>query len=141
MLMHTSLNVYLFLCLESQILWSLRKNTGYKDGEWSCISGKVEAGESATDAIIREAREEIGIILKLENLAICHVMHRKSDWESMEIFFRSSIWEGEINNMEPNKCGGLKFYHTNHTPKNSVDYVSHVLGCIKREELYSQFGW
>ncbi len=42
------------------ILMSLRKDTGYMDGFYSLCAGHVDEGETVLEAMVREAREEIG---------------------------------------------------------------------------------
>jgi len=81
------LSVHLFLLKEGKILLQLRKNTGYMDGWWSVIAGHVEARESATNAMIREAMEEAGIKLSREDLVLTHVMHRFENQERVDFFF------------------------------------------------------
>ena len=45
-----------------EILLQKRHNTGYMDGMWDCsVAGHVENGESMKMALLREAKEEIGI--------------------------------------------------------------------------------
>ena len=55
--------VHLFFLRDKQILLLHRFNTGYEDGNYSVVAGHVDAGESVMQAAIREAREEVGIIL------------------------------------------------------------------------------
>jgi len=54
---------------EKEILLQLRENTGYMDNmyDFAC-SGHVEKGESFSKALVREAKEEIGIEIKEEDL-------------------------------------------------------------------------
>jgi 8-oxo-dGTP diphosphatase len=66
-------NTYLLLRKEKKILLSLRKNTGY----YGLVSGHVEDQESASSAMIREAKEEVNII-RSESLKVVHLMHRKN---------------------------------------------------------------
>src|SRR4030042_6138077 len=101
--------VYLILQKGNQILLLLRKNTGYKDGNYSLPSGHLEGGESATDALIRETKEEIGVGLKKENLEISHVIHRRSgELEYIDLFFTTKNWQGTPQNSEPEKHGEVK---------------------------------
>ena len=60
---------------KKKILLSKRKNTGYKDGEYELPGGHLEENEDLYEAMIREAKEELGISLKRENLKIVHIMH------------------------------------------------------------------
>ncbi len=134
-------NVNLILLKDNQILLSLRKNTGYEDGNWGLVSGNVEVGESATDALIREAEEEVGVRINPKDLTICHVMHRKSDRENMDIFWTCSHWENEIDNVEPHKCGGVEFYGSDHFPANLIDHIKVALQNIDKGNFYSEYGW
>lgn len=76
---------YLILMKDNKILLQRRFNTDYKDGEYGIPSGHVEKNESFTKALIREMKEEIGIILKPKDLKVVHVMHRKSEMEEERI--------------------------------------------------------
>ncbi len=62
--------VYLILEKDNKILLLRRYNTGYNDGLYSLPSGHVEDGEFPIDALIREAQEEIGIIIAKEHLLL-----------------------------------------------------------------------
>ena len=57
------LAVYIIVRQQQRILLLQRKNTGFDDGKWSLPAGHVEEGESALTAAIREAEEEIGIVI------------------------------------------------------------------------------
>jgi len=54
-----SVAVHLFFLRETQILLLRRFNTGYEDGNYSVVAGHVEAGETITQAAVREGNEEI----------------------------------------------------------------------------------
>lgn len=51
----------LFLRRNDEILIAMKKR-GFGAGLWNGVGGKIEAGESVTDALSRETREEIGVI-------------------------------------------------------------------------------
>ena len=61
---------------KKEILLQLRQNTGYMDNmyDFAC-SGHVEKGESFAAALVRETKEEIGIIIKEEDLVFLAVNH------------------------------------------------------------------
>jgi len=56
-------DVLLVLAHAGRVLLALRDGTGYADGQWNLPSDKLEHGEDALSAVIREAREEIGVRL------------------------------------------------------------------------------
>lgn len=114
----------------NEVLLSLRKNTGYKDGFYSMVAGHVEAGERAEEGAIREAREESGVELTADQLSFVFLMHRVSenpDDEYIDIFFEVREWTGEFTNQEPEKCGGLDWFAIDALPENVIPYVRQVL--------------
>ena len=76
--------VALILRKQEMILLIRRSNTGSGDGFYACAGGGVDGDESITQAMIREADEELGIKLKKENLKIVHIVHSKQQQSSNE---------------------------------------------------------
>jgi ADP-ribose pyrophosphatase YjhB (NUDIX family) len=67
---------HLLLIRDDRILLLRRRNTDYEDGKYSAIAGHMEDGETAREAICREAHEEAGIELAPADLEFAHVVHR-----------------------------------------------------------------
>jgi 8-oxo-dGTP diphosphatase len=135
---------FLVLRRKDKVLLSLRKNTGYRDGFYSLVCGHVERGETFTQAIKREAKEEAGIILLDNDLRVGHVMQRKSDMddsERVDVFFVADKWEGEIINQEPDKCGGLKWFSVNKLPDEIIPCIRKAILNINKGIFYSEDGW
>ena len=62
---------------QNQILLARRANTGYMDGKWDFAgSGHVDENETATQAVIREAKEEMGILVSVNDVKFAHLSHR-----------------------------------------------------------------
>ena len=139
--MRAFVHVYLLLRQNDTLLLSLRQNTGYEDGKYSLVAGHVEAGESAKSAMVREAKEEIGIQIAPVDLEVVHTMHRRSDRDCIDIFLHCGRWQGQVTNCEPHKCGEVKFFSKNAPPENLVGYVSKALKDIENSVRYSEFGW
>jgi 8-oxo-dGTP pyrophosphatase MutT (NUDIX family) len=82
---------YLMLVQDNKILLIRRCNSGYEDGNYYMIAGHVEDGESFTECIIREAKEEAGIVLTKEDLKVVHTMKRKGekgeDNDRVDVYF------------------------------------------------------
>ncbi len=146
MLKHVNIPAsYLTLFQDNKILLLRRTNTGYEDGNYSMIAGHVEAGETFTDCIIREAKEEAGIIITEKDLKVAHVLHRNSEknekYERVDIFFVAKKWDGEIINKEPHKCDDLSWFDLDNIPINTIPYIKHIIQEIKKWNNYSEFGW
>ena len=71
------ISVQLLLEKDNKILLMKRKNTGYEDGKYCLPGGHVEAHEEIRKALIREAKEEIGIDINMQDIEFYKVMNRK----------------------------------------------------------------
>lgn len=56
------------VCLRGDEVLLIRRGTPPRRGEWSLPGGRIEPGEAATDAAIRELREETGVEARLTGL-------------------------------------------------------------------------
>lgn len=134
--------VHLFLMRDDEILLLRRYNTGYEDGNYSVIAGHIDAGEDFISAMIREASEEAGIIILREDMVPIQVMHRKQEFEErIDYFFISRKWQGELKNMEPNKCDELKWVNINKLPKNTISYIKYAIKCYLKDDKFTLFDW
>jgi len=133
----------LLLEKDGKILVARRCNTGYEDGNYQVPAGHVEAGEMPKEAMIREAKEEIGISLKADDLELVHTSYRpkhdKTD-NRVDIFFRASNWEGEIVNVEPHKCDDLKWVSPDDLPDNMTMHVRRAIISWQKGINYSEIG-
>ncbi len=133
---------HLILMKDDKILLLRRFNTGYEDGNYSVVAGHLEGNETFTEAMIREAKEEADIDIRPEDLETVHVMHRKVPTEErVDFFIRANKWEGEIKNMEPERCNELKWFTLDNLPTNVIPYVKHAIDYIKNGIFYSEYGW
>ena len=134
--------VFLVLIHEEQILLLRRYNCKWLPGYYSVVAGHLDGGETAKQAIIREAKEEANIILKQEDLKVAHVMHRsRSNREYIDIYLTANKWEGEIRNMEPEKHDKLDWYPVNKLPDVFLPEVKLALENIENGISYGKFGW
>ena len=133
---------YLILIQNQQILLLRRFNTGYEDGNYSFIAGKVAPYESFTQCIIREAEEEAGILVSAEDIKVVHVMHRNNpETQWIDVFFIAKTWTGEIINKEPNKCDDLSWFNLDTLPENMVPYIKQAIEAVKSNSFYGEYGW
>ena len=136
-----NLAAYLILEKDGKVLLHLRKNSGFADGFYSLVAGHLEGNETVTQAIMREAKEEAGIEIKKEDLKIVHIMHRSGNKEYIDIYLHCDHWSGEIQNLEPHKCGGLLFADKTNLPEKCLGYVKYAIEKSQRGIFFSEFGW
>lgn len=131
---------YLSLIQDNKILLLRRFNTGFEDGNYSFVAGHVDASESFAEAMVREAKEEAGIVIQLSYLKMLHVMHRRArDYERVDIFFTANAWSGEIRNMEPHKCNDLSWHNLDKLPDNTITYIKVAIKHIQNNVYYSDY--
>lgn len=134
--------VFLVLRYEDQVLLSQRKNTGHEDGNYGFVSGHIERGETAEQALIREVREEANIDVSNSTLKIVHVMQRQfPDRTYFDVYIEADSYEGELKNMEPEKCSDLWWYAADDLPSNTIPYIRQALQCIRDGEPFSNYGF
>ena len=137
--MPVSVQVILFN-QNDEVLLLKRKSTGFSDGLYGFIGGHVEQHEHVIDAAVREVKEEIGIDIKKENLLFKSVMNRKvnENTEYIDFVFIAKEWQGNIINMEPEKCSELTWYQINNLPQNIIDFEKYL---IENNDLFLSWGW
>lgn len=132
---------HLFLLKNNKILLQRRCNTGFMDGYYSVIAGHINGGETIREAMIREALEEAGLEIEIDELKIIHVMHRKHKVEKIDFFLSTKKWVGKPIIGEPEKADDLRWFDLEKLPTNTVPYIKYALEQIAIGEIYSEFGW
>ena len=82
---------------------------------WEFVGGKVESGETKEQALIRECKEELNIILSVGDVFM-DVTHEYSDITVHLTLFNATIAEGEPQKLEHNDIRWI-------TPSKIPNYV------------------
>ena len=90
----------LFLVKDNNVLLGMKKS-GFGQGKWVGIGGKVEIDETIEEAAVREATEEIGVIppniRRVATLTFYFPHVKKPDhWNQKVCVFIATKWDGEI---------------------------------------------
>jgi len=139
--------VHLFLVDETnnKILLARRFNTGYEDGNYSLIAGHIDENETVREAMVREAMEEAGIEIKIEDIEVSHVMHRRREKQPhpdrIDFFTKVTRWTGLPRIMEKDKCDDVKWFEMNNLPVNTIPYIRSAIQAFQENKYYSEFGW
>lgn len=125
---------YVFLLrerdLDLEVLLQLRSGTGFMDDHWAAAAaGHVERGETAYDAVRREALEEIGVeVLRLEFVtAMQRTRGGEPIDERVDFFFTSRSWRGEPRIVEQAKAAALAWFPLSELPAPVVPHELAVL--------------
>lgn len=88
--------------------------------------------------------KEAGIDLSPRDLKVSHITHRYRPTgkrvEYVDVYLSAEKWEGEIQNMEPDKCDGLEWFDLDNLPKNIVPELLEAFNNVKNGVFYSEFG-
>lgn len=68
-------------------------------------------------------------------------MHTLDGRETASFFLTAEKWDGEIRNMEPEKCSDLSWFPLDNLPENTIPYVRQALEHVRNGVTYSEFGW
>jgi 8-oxo-dGTP pyrophosphatase MutT (NUDIX family) len=86
-------DVHVLLIRDGQVLLTRRRDANPDfDGQWHLPSGKLDAGESVLDAAVREAEEEVGVLIVPDDLRHVHTVHVHGSGPErrLGLFFRST---------------------------------------------------
>lgn len=135
--------VLLFLLNDrNEVLLFRRINASFGNNEYSLIGGKIEAGETARSALIRETHEEIGIHISQKDLILVHTLHKKGeDGIFFALVFTASQWQGQPINKEPEKHADLKWFPLDDLPQNTIHTHLRIIELIQKGINYSEDGW
>ncbi len=131
--------------MDNKVLLQKRINTGYMDGFYDLgAAGHLESGESLKMAMQREIKEELGVIVKLENINFVSIVHKKdveSGLEYMYVYFKVKNFTDKPTIMEPNKNAALQWIDLNDLPANLISDRQTVLNNLTNDSFYDEFGW
>jgi len=118
-------SVYLIIKNEkNEILLQRRQGTKLWPGFLALPAGHIDEGENAYDAVVREAREEIGIEISISDITDTFVVNRrnKSLLPYYDVYFEIDNYKGEIKISEPEKCSELVWCDINNLPEDMIDF-------------------
>ena len=109
---------------KNEILLQRRCGTKLWCGYLALPAGHIDKGENAYEAVIREAREELDIEIKFDDICDTFVVNRrnKSLLPYYDIYFEINNYKGIIKINEIEKCSELVWCDINQLPDDMIDY-------------------
>ena len=114
-----------------------KRHGAHAEGTYGSIGGHVEFGESPTEAVKREAKEELGIEVGNLRFATC-VNMVKYGKHYVDISFLADIISGEPTIMEPDRVESVGWYDLDNLPQPLFEPVRIVLEQIKSGVAYQE---
>lgn len=135
--------VNLIIKQEDKILLFFRNDGffSYGGGWWVIPAGHIEHGETAVEAVVREAKEELDIDILPEDIEFVHIMSNlASKTEGFDFFFVVKKYSGTLRNCEGDKCVEMRYMSQEEikNTKNIVTTTNIALNAIIDGNVYSE---
>ena len=114
---------------DGRVLLAQRPEGKVMAGLWEFPGGKVEAGERPEQSLIRELREELGIVVKEECLApLTFASHAYPDFHLLMPLYVCRRWEGFVQGREQQKLKWVRPLELRNYPMPPADepLISHL---------------
>lgn len=132
---------YVILKKDGKVAFVLRQNTNWMNGHYGLPSGKIEKGEAAVAAAVREVQEEVGVTIKSQDLILILTGDRHEEIDWVDFVFEARQWEGKPYNAEPHMHAELAWLDPHNLPKNVIPSVRFYLEQIQAGRNYAPYGW
>jgi 8-oxo-dGTP diphosphatase len=134
------------ILLTARLLLHYREHTLYlmqtkgNGGGYTLPGGGIEGEEFAKEGLIREAFEEVGIVISKKSLKLVHVMHKRLK-STVEIifFYKATKWKNEPEVKELEKFSKCVWLPDDEPPKRLPAVIKAAMTDIAVDKIYSQF--
>ncbi len=122
--------VHMIIYKNNKILLQKRKGTKLWSGYYALPAGHIDEGENQYDALIREAKEELGIKIDIKKIINSYVVLRRNFFEIngtllepyIDYYFEIKEYKGTPKIIETDKCDELIWADINNLPKPFINY-------------------
>ncbi len=117
----------------------LLKQTNINGGNYTLVGGPIEAKEFALQTLVRESKEEAGIVIEEKDLVLVHVLHKVTKAEHrINLYFKALYYTGNLRSRETKKFSDVVWFPINDLPPNITASARQVIGKYRQGILYSE---
>jgi 8-oxo-dGTP diphosphatase len=132
-----------------EVLLQLRgPATSFMSGHWAtAAAGHVEERETVVDTAVREAAEELGVVVQPGDVRPLCAMQRTLPAvddpveQRVDFFFTTDHWHGEPVILEPGKCAALAWHRLDDLPDPMVPHEQVILELLHRGAVPPVLSW
>ena len=122
--------VHIILIDNNKILLQKRNGTKLWPGYYALPAGHIDEGENQYDALVREAKEELGIEINVDDIINDYVVLRRNFFEIdgkilepyIDYYFEIKKYKGIPKIREEDKCDELLWADVNNLPEPFINY-------------------
>lgn len=122
--------VHIILINDNKILLQKRKGSKLWPGYYALPAGHIDEGETQYDALVREAKEELGIEVNPNDIINNYVVLRRNFFEIdgkilepyIDYYFEIKKYNGVPKIIEEDKCDELLWADVNNLPEPFINY-------------------
>lgn len=122
--------VHIILINDNKILLQKRKGSKLWPGYYALPAGHIDEGETQYDALVREAKEELGIEINPNDIINNYVVLRRNFFEIdgkmlepyIDYYFEIKKYNGVPKIIEEDKCDELLWADVNNLPEPFINY-------------------
>lgn len=130
-------SVRLILEKEERVL--LLRQTKRNGGSYTLVGGKIDPGETAIEALVRESWEEAGIILREQDLELVHTMLQiKGKDHKVTLFFKARKWKGVLEARETDKFKKIAWHKLKALPSSTKTKIAIALEHYQLKQPFSE---
>lgn len=136
------ISVFVFLEKDGKLFTLRRQNTSFANGRLTIPSGHIEAGETPSEAAIREVREEAGVEIAPADLVPCHAQfyqgHKADDIDYVYYYFKADRYSGTPHNAEPEMASEVVWLGEEGHP-DLIRFIQSAWTYSRKGVAYSEF--
>lgn len=120
-----------------------KRQGGWGAGLWDASAGgHVEEGETMTTALMREAKEELGIKIDAKDIIFTNIQQfRAQSRVYFDGYFFVKKYKGKPHIMEPEKCSDLQWCDINNLPEPFRPERKQALKDFLAGKTFTEFGF
>lgn len=127
--------IHIILINDNKILVQKRKGSKLYPGYYALPAGHIDKGETQYDALVREAKEELGIEINPDDIINNYVVLRRNFFEIdekilepyIDFYFEIKKYTGIPRIIEEDKCDELFWTDINNLPEPFINYQGSFL--------------